>query len=71
MERGIGVWIDGEGRSVEIVVSKAFDDVEVESSLANFIIAVLMGACLNLQGYVAIHANAIVLQRCSYSVCCG
>lgn len=57
----IGVWVDCDGRRVDIVVSEAFDDVEVESSLANFMTAVVMGACLNLQSRVAIHANAIAL----------
>ena len=56
----IGVWIDCDGCSVDIVVSEAFDDVEVESSLINCM-TVVIGACLVLQGRVAIHANAVAL----------
>lgn len=57
----IGAWVDGKGRNVDIVISEDFDEDEVESSLANFMTAVVMGACFNLQGSVAIHANAVAL----------
>jgi len=59
----IGVWINCDGRSVSILVSEGFDNIEVESSLANCMTAVVLGACLNLQGRIAIHANAVALEN--------
>lgn len=55
----VGVWIQADGFSVDIFVAENADNTNLETSLTNFMTAVVLGACLNLQGRVAIHANAV------------
>ncbi|MBD2112405.1 MULTISPECIES: hypothetical protein [Cyanophyceae] len=56
----VGAWISSSGKEIELLVHEG----EKESNLSNLTLgftSALMGACLNLQGQVAIHANAVAL----------
>jgi hypothetical protein len=58
----VGVWIQSDGCSVDIFITEHSNDTNLESSLTNFMTAVVLGACLNLQGRIAIHANSVALE---------
>jgi hypothetical protein len=57
----VGVWISQSGRQVELVVSQNFDGHTLKGRLMSGLSSVITGTCLNLQGLVAIHANAVCL----------
>ena len=59
----LGAWVNANGSDVVLVVSEASKDSEIEGSLTIGLTSVITGACLNLQGQVAIHANAIALNE--------
>lgn len=55
----LGAWVDSEGSNVVIVVSDAAKETELSHSLTIGLTGLIAGACLNLQGQVGIHANAV------------
>ncbi len=58
----LGAWVDSEGCNVTIVVREASESIEISGSLTIGLTSVIAGACLNLQGHVAVHANAVSLE---------
>lgn len=59
----LGAWVNSDGSEVAIVVREASQDTEIEGSLTIGLTSVIAGACLNLQNQVAIHANAVSLEK--------
>jgi hypothetical protein len=59
----LGAWVKSDGSEVAIVVSEASKCDEIEGSLTIGLTSVIAGACLNLQNQVAIHANAVSLEK--------
>lgn len=57
----LGAWVNSDGSKVAIVVNEASESTEIEGLLTIGLTSVIAGACLNLQGHVAIHANAVSL----------
>jgi hypothetical protein len=60
-EERFGAWIKADGSEVVMVVRKDAIDINAEDLSVGFT-SVLAGICLNLQGQVAIHANAVSLE---------
>lgn len=58
----LGAWINADGSDVVIVVRQDAQDMDAGALTLGFT-AVLTGLCLNLQGQVAIHANAVSLKE--------
>ncbi|MFM7426029.1 MAG: hypothetical protein ACKO7W_13735 [Elainella sp.] len=59
----LGAWITAEGRAVVLAVSQGLQAEDLAAPLANGLVSVIVGACLNLSGTVAIHANAVNLEN--------
>ena len=54
----LGAWISSDGKSVEVLVHEDARNDDLNALTLGFTSS-LTGACLNLQGRVAIHANAV------------
>lgn len=59
----LGAWITVDGQTVVLAVSQGLQPEDLAAPLANGLVSVIVGACLNLSGTVAIHANAVNLDR--------
>jgi hypothetical protein len=59
----LGAWVNASGSDVVLVVNQASEVIEISGALTLGLTSVIAGACLNLQGQVAIHANAIALEE--------
>jgi hypothetical protein len=59
----LGAWVNADGSNVVLVISESSQDTDIEGSLTIGLSSVIAGACLNLQGQVAIHANAVSLEE--------
>jgi hypothetical protein len=57
----VGAWVAVDGRQVVLVLSQDYDGHTLKGRLMAGLSSVITGACLNLQGLVAIHANAVCL----------
>ena len=57
----IGAFVDRDGSEILVLLQENVLDVDFESIILGFT-SVLTGVCLNLQGKVAIHANAVSLK---------
>ncbi len=57
----LGAWISAEGQIVTLLISDRATLANVEGPLTTGLVSVITGACINLQGQVAIHANAVEL----------
>jgi hypothetical protein len=57
----LGAWVSGDGSDVKILIRDDARDIDVGELTLGFT-SVLTGVCLNLQGQVAIHANAVSLE---------
>jgi hypothetical protein len=58
----LGAWVDSDGSNVVLVVSEASEGTKISRSLTIGLTGLIAGACLNLQGKVGIHANAVSLE---------
>lgn len=58
----LGAWVDSDGCNVVLVIRQAAEEIEISSSLTVGLTGLIAGACLNLQGKVGIHANAVSLE---------
>jgi hypothetical protein len=58
----LGAWVDSDGSNVVLVVSEASERTQISRSLTIGLTGLIAGACLNLQGKVGIHANALSLE---------
>jgi hypothetical protein len=58
----LGAWVDSDGSNVVLVVSEASERTKISRSLTIGLTGLIAGACLNLQGKVGIHANAVSLE---------
>jgi hypothetical protein len=58
----LGAWIDSDGSQVKICIKKEAANLNVGDLMLGFT-SVITGICLNLQGQVAIHANAVSLSE--------
>ncbi len=58
----LGAWVDADGSKVVLVVTEASEGTEISRSLTIGLTGLIAGTCLNLQGCVGIHANAVSLQ---------
>jgi hypothetical protein len=56
---GLGAWVTPDGNEVILLVSDQADLTDLEGPLTTGLTSVIAGACLNLRGQVAIHANAV------------
>ena len=59
--RQLGAWIDRDGFKVSVVIREDALSSDIKELMLGFA-SVITGVCLNLQGKVAIHANAIELE---------
>ncbi len=57
----LGAWVTADGQKVILLVSEKADSSNLQGPLTTGLISVIAGACMNLQGQVAIHANAVKL----------
>ena len=57
----LGAWIETDGKKVSIVIQKDVISSHIKELMLGFASAII-GVCLNLQGKVAVHANAIALE---------
>jgi len=57
----LGAWVTPDGNEVILLVSDQADLTDLEGPLTTGLTSVIAGACLNLRGQVAIHANAVAL----------
>jgi hypothetical protein len=57
----LGAWIGPGGNDIKILLREDAKEIDADELTLGFT-SVLTGVCLNLQGRVAIHANAIVLE---------
>ena len=57
----IGAWVSDDGSDVKILIRDDAREMDVGELTLGFT-SVLTGTCLNLQGQVAIHANAVSLE---------
>ena len=57
----IGAWVSATGMDVSVCITEAARELDPHHLTLGFT-SVLTGICLNLQGQVAIHANAVTLQ---------
>jgi hypothetical protein len=57
----LGAWIGPSGKDINLLIHEDARQADLNDLTLGFTSA-LMGACLNLQGQVAIHANAVVLK---------
>ncbi len=58
----LGAWVDSDGSNVVLVVSETSEGTKISRSLTIGLTGLIAGACLNLQGKVGIHANAVSLE---------
>ncbi|AFY56933.1 hypothetical protein Riv7116_4512 [Rivularia sp. PCC 7116] len=58
----IGAWVNADGSEIKLMISEEARDMDIGELTLGFT-SVLTGICLNLQGQVAIHANAISLEE--------
>jgi hypothetical protein len=58
----LGAWVRVDGRQVILAVSEWASAEDLAAPLAHGLVSVIVGACLNLSGSVAIHANAVNLE---------
>lgn len=59
--RQIGAWINHDGFKVSVVIREDVQSSEIKELMLG-LASVITGVCLNLQGKIAIHANAIALE---------
>ena len=59
--RQIGAWIDHDGFKVSVVIREDVQSSDIKGLMLG-LGSVITGVCLNLQGEIAIHANAIALE---------
>jgi hypothetical protein len=64
----LGAWVDSDGSNVVLVVSEASERTKISRSLTIGLTGLIAGACLNLQGKVGIHANAVSLEGLAVAV---
>jgi hypothetical protein len=57
----IGAWVSDDGSNVKILIRDDAREMDIGELTLGFT-SVLTGICLNLQGQVAIHANAVSLE---------
>ena len=58
----LGAWIKADGSDVAILIKEDAKNMDVGALMLGFT-SVITGICLNLQGQVAIHANAVSLSE--------
>lgn len=58
----LGAWVNADGSEIEILIREDARDMDIGELTLGFT-SVLTGTCLNLQGQVAIHANAVSLEN--------
>ena len=61
--KDLGVWIAKDGLEAVLVVRQDAESIRVGGALTIGLTSVIAGASLNLQKYVAIHANSVSLQN--------
>lgn len=57
----IGAWVNANGSAIHVLVWESAEELDAGELVLGFS-SVLTGICLNLQGRVAIHANAVSLR---------
>ncbi|MBW4418209.1 MAG: hypothetical protein KME13_03155 [Myxacorys californica WJT36-NPBG1] len=57
----IGAWVTANGSAIHVLVRESAEELDARELVLGFS-SVLTGICLNLQGRVAIHANAVSLR---------
>jgi hypothetical protein len=57
----IGAWVDANGQAATLVVREAAEEADLSGPLMTGLSSVIAGACINLRGNVAIHANAVAI----------
>jgi hypothetical protein len=57
----LGAWITADGCDVVVLMTNNIDPQDLEQPLLTGLASVVAGTCLNLQGQIAIHANAVSL----------
>ena len=68
----LGAWIESNGLKVSVVIREDGLDSDIRQLMVG-LASVITGVCLNLQGKVAIHANAVVVEglACAFAGCSG
>jgi hypothetical protein len=58
----LGAWISTNGETVQVCITETARDLDLGELTLGFT-SVLIGTCLNLQGRIAIHANAVIVNE--------